>query len=182
MILYLCGVPRSGKTTTSQELHKKIENSSLIVSEAVRNGFQKIDPNPLNPWGKQTSHERQNLFPLFVKEFLEWNEKFSNSTIIFDCALIPIETIFKNKRTDDKVICLGFGGLENQEILKLVRQHEEGQYTTEFSNVKLLKIWGDISKQDKENFEFCKEHNIPYFNTSKNREDVIKKVLNTFNK
>ena len=114
MTIFICGVPRTGKTTLSKILKENIHNSNLIVTEAIRNGFQKIDNDNARDWGTKTSKLRKEIFPVFVKEFLEWNEKFSTNITILDCALIDLKQIVSLANKNDIIICLGFGGRENE--------------------------------------------------------------------
>ena len=178
MTIFICGVPRTGKTTLSKMLKEKVSNSNLIVTEAIRNGFQKIDEIHLKEWGTKTSEQRQTIFPIFVKEFLDWNEKFSSSTTILDCGLIELKQIEKLVDEKDIVICLGFGGRENEEIFSYIRQYEkENDYTKTYANETLTKFWGDLSTTDKDNFNFCKSKNIEYFDTTVNRDKVQMKIV-----
>lgn len=91
MTIFICGLPRTGKTTFSKKLKTVLKNFNIIVSEAIRNGFQKMNNDSARDWGLKNSYARKILFPIYVKEFLEWNEKFSGFETIFDCALLSLE-------------------------------------------------------------------------------------------
>ncbi len=173
MTIFICGLPRTGKTTLAKMLKARIDNSNLIVTESIRNGFQKIDKEHSKDWGTKSSKLRQAVFPLFVKEFLDWNEKFSSNITILDCALISLQQIEKLANKDDIIVCLGFGGRENNEIFLHIRQYEHNDdYTKTYSNDYLLKLWGDLSTLDKCNYDFCNKKGIKYFDTSLNRRKV----------
>lgn len=182
MKIFICGVPRAGKSTLAKFLKTQIENSNLIVTEAIRNGFQAIDEEHAYDWGRRQSDLRQKVFPKYVKAFLDWNEKFSETITILDCALIELDKVLQIKDKDDIVICIGFGGKGLQEIFKIIRKFEkQDDYTTQFSNQKLQAIWGDISQIDNNNIEFCAKNKIKYFDTS-NRSVVQHKILNYIQK
>ena len=167
MAIWVCGVPRAGKTTFCKKLKKENPNFTIIVSEAIRNAFQKMDKSHYKEWGIKTSKQRQNDFPIFFKEFVEWNEKFSGCETIVDCALIDLEKVFEIADKKDKIICFGFGGKSVEEILKIIRKREkEEDYTKNYSDLQLLKFWGDISIQDKKNLEFSKLKSIKYVDNS----------------
>ncbi len=178
MTIYICGVPRAGKTTLAKKLKEKINNSNLIVSEAIRNAFQKIDVVNATKWGQKNSSLRQKVFPEFIKEFLNWNEKFSNNINILDCSLISLENIISLADKKDIIICLGFGGKENKYILDVIRKYEnENDYTKNLSNEYLLKLWGDLSTIDIENQKICAQFNVKYFDTSKFRQKFQDKII-----
>lgn len=182
MIIYVCGLQRTGKTTFAKKLKNKLKNSNVISCEALRNAFQKIDNEHYVEWGTKTSEQRQDVFPKFVKEFLLWNENFSSNITILDCALIDPPKVKDMLEKNDFMIVFGFGGKNNEEIFSCIKSFENSKdYTTNISKEKLLKIWGDLSLRDQQNIEFCKENNIKYFNAFSNRNKVqsvaIKYVL-----
>ena len=182
MKIFICGVPRSGKSTTAKLLKTQIENSNLIVTEAIRNGFQAIDEEHAYDWGRRQSDLRQNVFPKYVKAFLDWNEKFSGSITILDCALIELDKVLQIRDKGDIVICTGFGGKELSEIFKIIRKFEkQDDYTTQFSDQKLQALWGDISQTDKNNIALCAKNKIKYFDTS-NRSVAQHRILNYIQK
>ena len=178
MNIYICGVPKCGKTTLARNLKKELSDYNLIVSESIRNGFQKMDAEHYKEWGNKNSELRKENFPIFVFEFLKWNTHFSGCNNIVDLALIDINTVIENKNEDDIVICLGFGlNKSNEEILTFIRNREnDNDYTKEYSDDKLLAIWGNISDIDKNNIKVCNENSIRYFDVI-NEFDIDKEIL-----
>lgn len=179
--IFVCGLPKTGKTTLCKNLKKELPNYNIFVSEALRNGFQKMDIDNAKSWGNKTSKQRTQDFPVFLKEFLQWNEKFTQNSNIVDSALLDLKTITEIASNEDIIVCLGFGGKTQEEILKIIRENEAQQdYTKNFSDKQLLSFWGDIEKQDNQNKNFCKENSIFYFDITKNRENLLQTVLNLF--
>lgn len=177
MNIFICGVPRSGKTTLAKKLKKELSDYNLIVSESIRNGFQKMDEENYKEWGNKNSLERKEKFPKFLFEFLKWNSVFSNCNNIVDLALIDLETVIDNKEDKDIIICLGFGGVSYKECFSFIRKREkEDDYTFKMSEEKLKMIWGDISFIDNENIKLCKEYNIRYFDVI-NDDCSIEKII-----
>lgn len=81
MNLFICCIPRSGKTTLAKISKKDFSDYNLIVSESIRNGFQKMDEEHYKGWGNFNSKKRKEDFPKFLFEFLKWNS-FLVSVII----------------------------------------------------------------------------------------------------
>lgn len=177
MNLFICGVPRSGKTTLAKIIKKDFSDYNLIVSESIRNGFQKMDEEHYKEWGNFNSKKRKENFPKFLFEFLKWNSFFSKCNNIVDLALVELKTVIENRSEDDIIVCLGFGGVSEKEIFSFIRKREKQEdYTLNMSDEKLSEVWGDISMIDKENMELCKKYNIRYFDVIK--EDT-KKIIDS---
>jgi len=178
MNIFITGIPRAGKTTFSRKLKEKYPKFNIMVTEAVRNGFQKAFPNLKKDFGIKSSAARNVTFPEFMGEFLYWNNYFSHISCIVDSALLTIEQIEKIKHNQDIVLCFGFGGIENTEIWNNIQKHQlESDYTVTFNKEKMFQTWGDVCLIDKENLRLCEELNIKYFNTSKNMDDVLNEAL-----
>ena len=182
MNVFICGVPRSGKTTLSKLLKKELKDFNIIISESVRNGFQKMDRENYKEWGNKHSIQRREKFPEFLFEFLKWNSFFSECNNIVDLALIDLKTVLLNKGDEDLVVCLGFGKDKlNEEIFSFIREREnESDYTRRFSDEELVGIWGNICDIDKNNIKVCEDNNIKYFDVFKN-EDMIGYILDKLN-
>lgn len=167
MAIWICGVPRSGKTTYCKNFAKE-NKVSVISTEALRNGFQKMDKDNFAEWGRSTSEKRKKDFPVFLKEFVKWNEFFSEGQCIVDCALVELKTVYEFCEEGDQIICFGFGGNSLEDILSFIRQREgQNDYTKNFSDEKLIKLWGDVAEIDKQNFQFCKENKLKYMDCMK---------------
>ena len=178
MRVFICGEPRTGKTTLCKKLKEKLSQFNLFVTEAFRNGFQKMDEEHYREWGTKTSIQRVEQFPIFLKEFLQWNEELSQQNSLIDSALLPIQDALKIKKTNDLIICLGFGGKPKEEIFKTIHTYENEQdYTKNFADDYLLRLWGDIEANDIFNKNFCKENNLLYIDTSTNRDTAFDTVL-----
>lgn len=177
MNIYICGVPRSGKTTLAKNLKNELRDYNLIVSESIRNGFQKMDEEHYKEWGNKDSEKRRISFPKFLFEFLKWNTYFSECNNIVDLALVDIDNVIENKNKEDIIICLGYGNKEIKDIFSFIRNREkDSDYTFNRSDEELLKMWGDITRIDKYNKEICDKHNIKYFDCYENK-DIVKEVV-----
>ena len=93
MNVFICGVPKSGKTTLAKDLKKILSNYNLIVSESIRNGFQKMDKDNYKEWENRNSIKRKKDFVEFVFEFFRWNTFFSECNNVVDLGLVDLMTM-----------------------------------------------------------------------------------------
>lgn len=178
MKILICGVPKSGKTTLCKQIGKEFPSFNIISGEALRNGFQKMDKVHYKEWGDKFSKQREEDFPTFLKEFTEWNEFFTGNNTILDLAILNLKDIAQVASANDKIICLGFGGKDEKEMFDIIRSYEHKQdYTADMSNEDLMKLWGNIAQEDKNNIDFSDKNKISYYDTSFDREIVFEKIL-----
>ena len=181
MKIIVCGLPKTGKTTFCKQLKQQMPNANLVVTEALRNGFQAMQPEQQKEWGNKASVQRRTLFPVFVKEFINWNEQFSNCHTILDAALLTVQEAVNIAEKDDFVVCFGFGGKSLDEMLKNIRKYEKAaDYTINFSNGQLLKFWGNLEDEDMQNIKFCENNSVLYVDAT-NREEVFNVVFSKLN-
>lgn len=174
--IYIIGVPRTGKTTFSKLLKSKYPVMNVISFEALRNGFIKTLPE-LN-MGNRNSKARKEILPDFLVEFAKWNSTISNFGSIIEGDFCDIKTL-KELTNEDVIICLGFGKKSLDEVIDGIKAHDKADdYTKEWSLEKLKNHFYDIVEKDEENYNFCNDHNIPYFDTFDNREEVFSNILN----
>ena len=79
---------------------------------------------------------------------------------------------------DSIIICLGFGCRKIDEIVEGIRRNDkENDYTKDWSTERLYKHFYDIVEKDKNNFEFCINNNIKYYDTYVNRKELFDKIM-----
>lgn len=178
MKIIVCGLPKTGKTTFCKQLKQQMPNANLVVTEALRNGFQAMLPEQMKEWGTKTSVQRRTLFPVFVKEFVDWNERFANCCTILDASLLTPQDAVNVAGTDGFVVCFGLGGKKLDEMLQNIHKYEKtADYTANLSNNQLLKFWGDLEEEDRKNLKFCEENGVLYIDATTNREEVFNVVF-----
>lgn len=174
--IYIVGVPRTGKSTLAKLIKFNYPQFNLISFEAIRNGFIKSQPNL--EMGNRNSVARQEIFPIFLFEFVHWNNVFSNYGNLIEGDFSSIEKIVKNTDENDFIICLGFNKRNIEEIIKgIIKYDKDTDYTKNWSEEKIRKHFYDICEKDKENYDLCSRYNINYYDTYENREEVFSNII-----
>lgn len=178
--IYIIGIPRSGKTTLAHLLKEKT-NYNLLSFEAIRNGFIKSLPE-LN-MGNRNSNARKEILPGFIVEFANWNYEITGCSNIIEGSFTDIKTISSLIDDNDVVICLGFGGIDLEQYVKLVKEYEtERDYTKTWSVDDMKNHFYDSNVEDIANIKQCKEYNVMYFDTSINRTEVLANIIDYLEK
>lgn len=169
-MLFITGTPRSGKTTFCHLIKQKYPHINILSSDALLRALSRNFPQTL-----QTPEKIAET----IADLAVWNEVFNESPTIVDVGETPLADIYKTKKPEDTIICLGFGGdKDQQQIWELISSHhQEYDYTFDSSPQRLSKLWGDYASKDAQNYTFCKLRGIKYLDTSTNREEIFKKEL-----
>lgn len=174
--IYILGVPRTGKSTLSKLIKEKYSKMNIISFEAIRNGFIKTQPDLYMQ--NRNSEARAKILPLFICEFVYWNNIITGCSSIIEGAISDVKTISDIASKDDIIICLGFNGRSIDEVIELIKKYDrETDYTHDWSEEKLKKHFYDITDEDKKNIELCQNLNIRYFDMYENREEKLLDVI-----
>lgn len=171
-MIYIAGVPRSGKTELSNLIKEQYPQINQISTEAVANSIANTMP-------KISLLTDKDAIADFIAKFADWNELLTDTKSLIDVGKMPIEQVFRIKKADDFIICLGFGGDKtNEQIWDLITQHHQAfDYTFNLGLDKVLKLWGNFARRDDNNKFFCEQQGILYFDTSKDRPVTFAKIL-----
>ena len=179
--IYVVGIPRSGKSTLSRLIWAKYPEMNIISFEAVRNGF--IRAQPELDMGNRKSVARREVLPQFLVEFVNWNRDMTGCGNIVEGSFAGIEMINNLVGNRDIVVCLGSGGKDIEEIVRIIKAHDvEGDYTKDWSAEQIKRHFYDMANSDQENRRFCEQCGIGYFNTFDNREAIFLDVLDYIEK
>lgn len=174
--IYIIGTPRSGKTTLAKLLKRKFTDFSLISMDSIRNGFMKSLPHL--DMGNKNSISRKEIFPIFISEFIYWNNEILDNYCIVEGALIDLESIKEIKTDKDLVICLGHGNLLIDEIIKNIKKYDtRDDYTFDWSIDKIKEHFEYTFLNDNKNQEICNEKNYIYIDSSENRKEKFDELL-----
>lgn len=181
MNIYIVGVPRTGKSSLASLVKSEIPSFNIISFEAIRNGFIKSLPD-LN-MGNRESKARKEVLPEFILEFLNWNKTILNVNNVIEGDFISVESLHEKKSNDDLIICLGFGKRSIDEIYDNVNKYsKEYDYTYNWDIGEFKKHFYDLEEKDTQNYNYCKENKILYYDTFNNREEILNNIIEVIKK
>ena len=86
--------------------------------------------------------------------------------------------IIKYIDKNDIIVCLGFNRRNLREIIDGIKKNDtQYDYTKKWTDEQISKHFYDITEKDKENYEFCRKHNLNYYDTYENRKEVFLHIL-----
>lgn len=182
--ILIIGIGRAGKTTLSRMLKKKFKTSNLIHSDTLK-------------WAMIRAQNKEAYYRAHVdkqKEF-EHSEYFQKTLLEFFNACISDDNqygyILESGQLHPKlvhemihfentiVVCLGLGDLSVEEIVELCIQHDtEEDWTFGLSKDYIKQHAIDWHSKNEMLKKECPKYGIKYYDTSKNREEVLKKLMN----
>lgn len=173
-MIYIVGVLRSGKTTLARKLKLKYPNSNIISCEAVKKSLSALDA-----FKNSEILSNNDLLIKYVAEVAEWNELLTGQKSIIDAGILTIESVFKVVKTNDRIICLGFGGKsKKEEIWQNIQEHQrEFDKTYDMDLNKAVHYWGDFGRRDENNRYFCVDNELIYLDTKDNQSAVLDYII-----
>ena len=176
--ILIAGVPRSGKTTLSMLLANELKNYHIISLDCIRNALDDTFPLQLeiNPRGGKNNFTE---LPKFVSRILYYNKRDLRNKInyIIEGTQILPDTA-KELFNDCIVIFLGHGNMKPEQILDNIRKYDTPEeYSYSRDDKTMMKSINKHIKIDYAIEQKCKLYGFQYFDTSKNREQVLKKIL-----
>ena len=172
-MIFIVGVPRSGKSTLAKKLKLKYPNSNIISCEAVKKSV-----GAMGLIGEDILLNNDKLMQ-YVAKIAEWNEILTGQKSIVDVGLITIESVFRIVKPNDRIICLGFGGKSSkEEIWTSIKQHQQEFDSTYGMDLgKAVHYWGDFGRRDENNSYFCVDNDLIYLDTTNNQQEVIDYIV-----
>ncbi len=174
-MLYIVGVPRSGKSTFIELIKELCPDLNWIATDAIQNAV--IHTFPKFSSDEISKIDKQQEIAQIVASLADWNEVLTGQQTIVDVGELPIEAVYKILKPTDKMVCLGFGeNLNNEQIWDSIkRHHQEYDYTYGMDFERVKRKWGDFARKDDNNRFFCRQHNIKYIDTAENRHSTLLK-------
>ena len=182
--IIILGCQRSGKTTLTNLLCKKDNSYSIISGDCLLFAFE----NSMPETGLKVSSSIESKSPRFVDFLSYYLTGFKRSYkgqnyIIESCQILPKDLKKNPFFNDAEVICLGFPNATVDEIfhnIRLADSKPTNAYTKNLSDDALkqrIHEWINYSKYLE---KACKRNNIPFFETDKNRDEVLNNIVKTF--
>ncbi len=177
--IYIFGVPRSGKSTLANMIFEEL-GYLIISSDCIRNSFRDIFPE-LNINPKTAMYNRK--FQLYLKEIIhnyEINGKKKYNGIVLEGCDINIEICNELYNDGNNIIIyLGTENITPNEFVKNMRANDTNlDWTKKIDDKQLLEHAKLYIENSKINKKRCKEFGYYFVDTSINREEVLKEILN----
>ncbi|MCI9177404.1 MAG: ATP-binding protein [Clostridia bacterium] len=178
------GASRSGKSTLSRMIAKKYPQYQIFVGDDIRGAFQHILPqNKINSRGGSGMQGdfQKFLAYLFYKSIKSIKRnKGDFNYIVETCDMEPEQAkeLFNEKNTI--VLFLGFPKQTVEQHIEQIKEYQTPKDWTYTRTEKcILEHAKDWTKKSKEFEEKCKELDIWFVDTSKDREKVLKDTIQT---
>ena len=174
--IYIVGVPRSGKSTLARLIKKSYPIYNQLSFEAIRNGF--IESQPELNMENRNSEARDKILPLHIVTLAHWNKEILGAPSLIEGDFTTVEKLKSLTSEDDEIICLGLGVRPIEEIIGGIKSNDrESDYTKNWSEEKMKKHFYDLVQKDENNYNFCKNNGIKYFDTYSNRMEVFDEII-----
>ncbi len=184
--ILIMGIGRAGKTTLSNMIKNEINSYSLIHSDCLKwamiRALGKEEYYRENV-EKQKEFEHSETFQRTLLNFFNssiQNDNKEYGYILESGQLHPkiVKEMIDFERTI--VVCLGLGNLSIDDIVTLCQNHDkEEDWSYGLSRDYLKKHAKDWYHANKVLKEECPKYGIPYFDTSKNRVEILNKIMNS---
>ncbi len=178
--ILIFGVPRVGKTTLSKLLIEELRDYHIFSIDAIRNAFGDIFPElEINDKGGKNN---EIILPNYVSRLLYWqHDELRNKQgyIIEGCQVLPdkVKEVFDLENSI--VIYLGHGTLCLEDIWKNIRKYDTPEeYSYKRDDETMLKQCREYYEIEKMNIAKCKKYGFIYVDTSTNRKEVLRKLVN----
>ena len=182
--LIIAGVFRSGKSTISSMVSKKYGYQHIIM-DSINEGFEKVFPMiGIDTKAKIDDIERlcgisKTIAP-FINAMLEsgrYNE-FKPGMVLDVYELLPEDYIKYIKQDNCKIFYFLSEDITPEERYKIFRKYDtENHYSYNMPEKELLEFCNRLIRENEYIKKQCKEYNLPFFETSKDRNEVFKKFI-----
>lgn len=174
MHVIVAGAARAGKTTLSLMLNKygythyKMDSIKRGICEAFNikfDGWESISP----------------MICTIINRIIQDNKTDTNYGVekyLFDTPFLYPKDIQKIDTSDTKVIFIGYAHVDVEEHMKTIRENDKNNFwSSKISDEDLRRWTHDDIEYSKLLESECKKYNIPYFDTSVNRDEVLQEAL-----
>ena len=175
MHVIITGAARAGKTTLSLMLNEY--GFTHYKMDSVKRGICESEILDPDEWDKVSS-----VMCTIINRIIEDNKTDTNylkEKYLFDTPFLYPKDIKLINTDDTMVVFLGHAHISVEDKMKLIRENDEENYWTNKINDEELRRWtSDSIEFSKYLEEECKKLGLKYYDTSENRDLVLKQVLN----
>lgn len=168
--IIIAGTCRSGKTTLSLELAKL--GYIHYKMDSIKRGICEIFNVNQHDWEK-LSPKIAKLMSIIIKENFTDTVSDRELYVLDTCHLFPKDIDLLDLNTTI-IAFLGYSNITVEERLEEMRKYDNDNYWSKnIPDEQLLKMISYNIKFSKYLEDQCKQLNIPYFDTSFNRDEVL---------
>ncbi len=180
--IIIFGVPRSGKSTLANMIVDKFHYQVIRV-DALRDTFLTIFPELNIAPNRATENEK---FQLFLQEYLKKNvgeERNKYGYVLEGCETTPADChrLFQNE--NNLVYYVGPINISEEDFFSMIRENDINvNWSANLTDEELKEEVKVFLKQAKFYQQECAKYNIPFIDTSHNREEKLHFILNDIEK
>lgn len=176
--IIILGEPRCGKSTLANMIVDKF-NYQVIRIDALRDTFQTIYPELDIAPNIATKNEK---FQLFIKEYLRRNineeERNKYGYVIEGCETSVYDCNRLFNTPNNLIYYLVPFDISPLDFFNNIRKYDTTRdWSYKLSDEELLKYTTNMILKAKKIKEECKKYNIPCFDTSHNRNEILQSIL-----
>ncbi len=175
--LIILGSARSGKTTTAKKV-KDLFGFNILSIDSIVTAFQNVFPDVgiTHHHNGEVSKILAPFISSYVKDFVSDCPNIKNA--IEGWHMQPACALNFFDKKDFDIVVLGYPDLTPVQALENVRKYAvPNDYTTEMSDEKLLDLLGRHINHSKFFKEEATRLNLPFYNTSFDRNNVLDKLI-----
>lgn len=181
--IIILGIPRAGKSTLSKRIVKKYSNYITIDTDSIRDAFQHALPK--TEINKYNGKGMKDDFPKFIEQLLYWksynNQEYRYIIDSTDISVAKAKELFDIE--DNVIVFLGYPDTTADEVLKNCRKYDKANSWSKHVGDIELKIYIEqYIEKSKKLKEECKKYGFKFFDTSINREKVLKEAMEYIDK
>ncbi|MCI8469909.1 MAG: hypothetical protein HFJ35_00070 [Clostridia bacterium] len=172
------GCPRAGKTTSAKRLNEELK-FSIISIDSIVTAFERIFPEMNIKHGGDIIEKAKKFAP-FLYEYIEraiW-EYTDRNFVLEGWHNLPDYFMPLINQENYVVICLGYPNADEKDLFNKIRKNDtEHDNTVNVTDEHLKNLIHESKISSELLKEQCQKWEIPFFETDKNREQVLNKVV-----
>lgn len=178
--IFIMGPGRAGKTTLSKMINRKYGYSIISIDDIVT--ALEVFPEIHISWEGNHIKTASQMAPFlikYLKELSEGNKFYDGCKTVIEGTDIDFENLIPNiDQNKTLLIGLTYDKRTKEDMFKIIREHDtEDDWSYYLSDEKLkeyCEYYMGINEFFSTNF---KKYNIPSYDVSFNREEVLKSIL-----